>query len=226
MPKTFNRDNTPSFFDKIFDFFMSIEGEEFYQSKGLQGFAEFLGIKRGKVYAWKEGRFPAAEDLAILHEKLGISCEWMLTQKGSMREPAWKQGVPAITFIASRTLGWSKQFLQSQKIPFPDFNEDLFAVVASGDSMRPAGIRNGTILFCDSSREPEQGEPVYVERVDELAAIRVFLGQGIAGIHEAPEGCIAFQAWTGGDESQPFYVDVPESQIRRIVRITMVSFAI
>lgn len=218
--------NDLSFFDKIFEVFMSLEGEEAYQARGLQGFAEFLGVKRGKVYAWKGGRFPAAEDLAILHKKLGISCEWLITQKGSMQECAWKGGVPAITFVASRVLGWSKQFLQSQKIPFPDFNDDLFAVVASGDTMYPAGIRNGMVLFCDSSRQPEQGEPVYVELVDGLAAIRVFLGKGIAGVHEATKGCIAFQSWTGGDENQPFYADVPETQIKRIVRIAMVSFSI
>lgn len=226
MPKNIFPDNKAYFFKKIYEIFMKQEGLEAYQAKGVTGLSEYLGIKRGKVYSWQSGRMPAMEDLSILKDRLGLSSEWLITQTGEPREEDRKGRLSVIGLVSSGVPRWERALPYAQTIAFPEYSEDMFAAVATGDTMRPAGIRSGAALVCDPSRAAKSGEPVYVERVDELASIRVFLGQGIAGIHEAPEGCIAFQAWTGGDESQPFYVDVPKSQIRRIVRITMVSFAI
>ena len=224
MPKRALLDNKSYFFQKIFEIFMRQDGLEDYQAKGVLGLGEYLGIKRGKVYSWQDGRMPSWEDLSVLKEKLGLSSDWLITQKGEPREHKGK--LPVIGLVSSGVPRWERALPYAQMMDFPEYNENMFAAVSTGDAMRPAGIRSGSVLVCDPSKAAKTGEPVYVERVDELASIRVFLGKGVEGIHEAPEGSIAFQAWNGGDENQPFYIDVPEDQIRRVVRIAMVSFSI
>lgn len=203
---------------------MRQDGLEDYQAKGVLGLGEYLGIKRGKVYSWQDGRMPSWEDLSVLKEKLGLSSDWLITQQGEPKENKGK--LPVIGLVSSGVPRWERALPYAQMIEFPEYNEDMFAAVSTGDAMLPAGIRSGSVLVCDPSQSAKTGEPVYVERVDGLASIRIFLGNGVEGIHEASENCVAFQAWTGGDENQPFYVDVPEVQLRRIVRIAMVSFAI
>ncbi len=53
----------------------------------MKAFAQFLGHEHdGKINAWRKGQWPSAEDIAILHDKLGFNYRWLLTGEGTPRE--------------------------------------------------------------------------------------------------------------------------------------------
>ncbi|MFI3270557.1 MAG: hypothetical protein R3Y11_00405 [Pseudomonadota bacterium] len=46
-------------------------------------FAKFLGVSVGKVQGWREAKqWPKAQDLKLLHNKLGLSYEWLVSGEG------------------------------------------------------------------------------------------------------------------------------------------------
>nr|WP_294508595.1 hypothetical protein [uncultured Bilophila sp.] len=48
-----------------------------------RAFAKWLEISTGKAQAWEDkGQWPSAEDLEILHKKMGFSYRWLVTGEG------------------------------------------------------------------------------------------------------------------------------------------------
>lgn len=78
-------------FDLIHDIFKkSNHALEFGTS--YSGFARFLGVSVGKVQAWREGgQWPKAQDIALLHRKMGFSYEWLVTGEGDPFDTPQKQ---------------------------------------------------------------------------------------------------------------------------------------
>jgi len=51
----------------------------------LPALADFLGHShKGKVTAWSKGQWPSAQDCWLLHIKMGLDIEWLLTGEGDM----------------------------------------------------------------------------------------------------------------------------------------------
>ncbi|MCX4310703.1 MAG: hypothetical protein OSJ28_10525 [Desulfovibrio sp.] len=49
----------------------------------MKALAKFLGHEHdGKVTAWKKGQWPSAEDITIIHDKLGFNYRWLLLGEG------------------------------------------------------------------------------------------------------------------------------------------------
>lgn len=49
----------------------------------MKALAGFLGHEHdGKVTAWKKGQWPSAEDITIIHDKLGFNYRWLLLGEG------------------------------------------------------------------------------------------------------------------------------------------------
>ena len=46
------------------------------------GLARFLGMSQGKTQSWEKGQWPKAEDLRVLHQKMGFSYRWLVTGEG------------------------------------------------------------------------------------------------------------------------------------------------
>lgn len=65
----------------VYNYFCSVA-----DSKGskptVRGFCSFLGISAGKRQKWSQGQWPSAEDLEVLHDKLGFSYRWLITGEG------------------------------------------------------------------------------------------------------------------------------------------------
>ena len=49
----------------------------------ISGFCHFLNISAGKRQKWSMGQWPSAEDLAVIHDKLGFSYRWLVTGEGN-----------------------------------------------------------------------------------------------------------------------------------------------
>lgn len=68
-------------YEYVYDFFCSVADSKGYKST-VRGFCDFLGISAGKRQKWSQGQWPSAEDLEILHDKLGFSYRWLITGEG------------------------------------------------------------------------------------------------------------------------------------------------
>lgn len=56
-------------------------------------------------------------------------------------------------------------------------SKEGFAAIAIGDSMIPAGIEPGFLVFCDPTIKPREGDAVFVERTDGHASIKLYYGE-------------------------------------------------
>lgn len=211
-----------TYFDIIFDAFMRSNAPGEDKARGIAGMATFLGLKRGKIMTWKSGNMPSYEDLVILHRKLGLSCQWLITQEGDPYEANFKREVPLTRLVACGIENWDK-VLTPEAFMFPEFSTGMIAVVASGDSLIPAGILSGMVCFCDTRKEPGLGDIVYVERADGLAGLKVYLGAGVPEKHMAKEGAVSFQQWTTAAASwTPQYLDLEAGQIKTLAPVTLI----
>lgn len=53
----------------------------------FSGFARCLGVSYGRVQTWREGkRWPGSEDIVLMHDRLGLSYQWLLTGTGEPLE--------------------------------------------------------------------------------------------------------------------------------------------
>lgn len=65
----------------VYDYFCSIADSKECKPT-VRGFCDFLGISAGKRQKWSQGQWPSAEDLEVLHDKLGFSYRWLITGEG------------------------------------------------------------------------------------------------------------------------------------------------
>lgn len=64
----------------------------------LPAMAEFLGHShKGKVTAWSKGQWPSAQDCWILHKKMGLNLEWLLTGEGDLFAEKQRHNEPEVT---------------------------------------------------------------------------------------------------------------------------------
>lgn len=202
--------------------------------KSLTAFTNYLGLSRGKVDAWKAGQRPKAEDLRLLHDKLGLSYRWLVTGEGDPFEELTgtvtvvmkrEKPFPLLGFTGCGIDGWGGTVPYAVTVAPPEIHDGMLAVMASGDSMVPEGIGNGQICFCDPQKEPGIGDAVYIKRTDGLGAIKKFLGTGIVGLYVPEDGKIALQGWLSqnGGTQKPFFIDVDKDSILTLAPVIYVQ---
>lgn len=95
----------------------------------------------------------------------------------------------------------------------------MFAVIAAGESMVPAGIAPGQICYCDPDQSAFAGEAVYVSAVDGRATIKEFTG-------EAPgkPGTLRFRGWkeTQNGKRKEFFLDLKDKDVEKIAPVIFV----
>ena len=196
--------------------------------------ARFLGVSQGKMQAWQRGQWPHAEDLATIAERLGFPYRWLVTGEGDpegadaptpgaapVRE-AKAPPAPPVPMVGLASCG--VQGLE-QIMPFAVavspivFGPRMIAVVASGESMVPAGIASGHVCYCDPDQAPMVGEAVFLRRRDGLGALKLYLGEG------EREGSHVFKGWlspNGGGLRQEFVMDVEGDMVESIAPVIFV----
>ena len=94
------------------------------------------------------------------------------------------------------------------------------AVVASGESMVPAGIASGHMCFCDPDQRALPGEAVFFKRKDDKGALKLFLGKG------KREGYTAFKGWLpvrdAKGHQKEFCMDVLDKEIDYIAPVIFI----
>lgn len=64
-------------------------------------------------------------------------------------------------------------------VPSIRLSKKSIAVVASGESMVPAGIAYGHVCYCDPELEAMPGEVVFLRQKGNLGALKLFLGRKV-----------------------------------------------
>lgn len=109
--------------------------------------------------------------------------------------------VPVIGFASCSHIGWSGEMTIPMSAAAPHITPRTIAVMATGESMIPAGIGHGHICFCEPGLEPLRGDIVYVRRYDNCGTLKTFLGWGLeAGIAEATKGELCLRGWLDRNE--------------------------
>ncbi len=77
----------------------------------------YLGIGDGKLRNWRDGQWPSAEDLEILHEKFGFSFSWLVTGEGdpfieTATSVAWEKET---SLLREQIIELQKELLAAQK---------------------------------------------------------------------------------------------------------------
>lgn len=81
-------------YEIIYEKFCSISSS-FGLKANVSGFCQFLNISAGKRQKWSMGQWPRAEDLAVIHDKLGFSYRWLVTGVGDPYEEKGKKDAAA-----------------------------------------------------------------------------------------------------------------------------------
>ena len=102
-------------------------------------------------------------------------------------------------------------------IPYP-YRPEMFAVLAMGNSMQPAGIYQGFVLFCDPQETPVPGDTVYVEKRSGMAAVKKFLKFDDKQLH--------LKGWLPPDakgDQQPYYEEINRDEVVRVVCVVVIK---
>jgi len=193
------------------------------------GLARCLGASQGKTQNWEKGQWPSASDLAVIAERLGCSYRWLVTGEG---DPMGQGGqaaqvtperalrpVQLVSLSESDGEGWSKTTPMAVGASPVLMGENVLAVVASGESMVPAGIASGQICYCDPDQPVLEGDAVYVVRRDGLATIKLFSGDG------QRTGTIRLSGWhppDGHDQRKLFTLELVRDDVRQLVPVIYV----
>lgn len=196
--------------------------------KSKKGMARLFGVSHGKTQAWEKGQWPSAEDLTSIADKLGFDYKWLVTGEGdpsgSSGQPQLPnpppQPVPVLGLAACGVEGWCQTTKIAVSATPPVISEGMVAVIATGESMMPAGIAPGHICYCDPSQQVLAGDAVYVTRKDGLATIKVYIGESERG----PEW-IRFKGWltpVGDNRQKDFFLDLLRKDLDTIAPVIYV----
>lgn len=118
--------------------------------------------------------------------------------------------------------GWYRQARLRAPVAAPRVGREWIAVMAVGNSMIPAGIREGHILYCDPGQPPVEGEPVYVLRADGAASIKLWRGL-------ADNNFAVLQGWLPPDDEgnqNPYLDQLAPGQILKLAPVIYVRLRI
>lgn len=191
-----------------------------------------LGITQGGISsAKKRGRLPYKWFVKISGE-CGVSVEWLLsgrendaaaepTAQNPARQAAGTREVTVTGLAACGISGWYNPGPLALRVPMPldcRADSDIIAVIAIGTSMKPAGIRQGNLVFCDPAVTPDPEDDVYVEQHDGTASIKRFLDQDSEWIY--------LRGWGTPDEhgrQKPYTEKLANAVVRRIACVVLVK---
>lgn len=199
------------------------------QNPSKLGLAKYLGISQGKMQQWEKGQRPKVEDMKRLVELLGFNARWLITGEGdpfgdetaSPNQPGLRalRPVPMVGLASCGVEGWNQVMPIAVSASPLMQGENMVAVIAAGESMVPAGIASGQVCYCDPDQPVLEGDAVYLERVDGMATIKLYLGEGERA------GTIQLKGWHPVDAEErrmPFIVELPREQVAKIAPVIYV----
>ena len=192
-------------------------------------FAKFLGVSQGKMQQWEKGQFPKADDLKRFVELLGFNAHWLLTGEGDPFDetvagstPPGRgalRPIPMVGLASCGVEGWNQVTSIAVSASPLIMGENMVAVLAAGESMVPAGIASGQVCYCDPDQPVLEGDAVYVVRRDNMATIKLYLGEGERA------GLIRLKGWQNADEEErrrPFTLELSREEVVQMAPVIYV----
>ena len=142
------------------------------------------------------------------------------TESDPWKSTRWQE-VPVIGLAACDVLGWFNPSPLAFRLPLTvdhPYTPELFAVIAVGESMRPEGIREGFVLYCDPGAPLNKEDVVYLETVDGRASIKKFL--------ERDNERLVVQGWLDPEPDgaqKPFTIKLPTAHVKRLAPVVVVK---
>lgn len=188
--------------------------------------ARRVGVSTTTIQNYEAGQFPKGDHAVALSAVLECSLDWLLagvTPQNHQNAPgpdSQQGGVPILGMAKCGLQGWSQSTPLNIKASRPgDLHlPNIFCVMAIGNSMIPAGILQGQLCYCNPHDRYESGDAIYVERMDNTATIKLFLG--------ADETHMTLQGWLDPDNEgrqQEYTEQVRLDQVRRAATVIYVK---
>lgn len=184
--------------------------------KSRDEFAAQFAVHRNTLAAWeKELTSPDAKFLTSLCLKYNISPLWLLLGQGTKsgeeqnkdaesQTGVWLSthssilgGIPVLNLVESDTPGWNSKCqtaITAQRPAEYMANPHIFVVIASGNTLRLEGVRQGYLCYCDPRHAPDIGDIVYVERKDKKADLKQFISR--------KGSTLTLQTWEDNDQEE------------------------
>lgn len=196
--------------------------EHFRRSMG--DMAASVGVERKSWERYEKGGSRPNSDVLMALVEQGISPEWLLTGQGAMlADLGGRPGgtVPVLGMAECGLRGWYQESptgLYASAPPSVAAAGQGVAVVATGNSMRPAGINPGDMVFCADGPPPQAREAVLVELTDGLLSLKQWGGQR--------GDWVTLRGWLDADTGavqMPYGDERRQDQISRIRRVVLVQ---
>lgn len=154
--------------------------------------ANILGIKAPSVAAARKRRQIPGGWVERIAEKYRANANWLLFGEGpkliaeiftqapeAARLSKNYRQVPVIGLATCGIRGWynPSPLAITTPLPMPDASDKVFAVLAVGHSLVPAGLKPGHVAFCDPDVKPEHNDLIFIERADGRASLKRFKGR-------------------------------------------------
>jgi phage repressor protein C with HTH and peptisase S24 domain len=194
--------------------------------------ATVKGLSSAAMYSYRtKGNVPKGDSLEEWGTRFGLSLNWLLWGEGGMlaldgpppHTPSGSAPTAPVPILGLADCGMEgiEQVVHWATTASPiHLGPRAVAVLASGESMVPAGIVSGNLCFCDPDQTPLSGEAVFLRQRDNKGALKLFLGKG------EREGFTTFRGWlpaeTPGAAQKDFTMQVDNTLIDCIAPIIAV----
>ena len=135
------------------------------QSLSQAEMAAKLGVSRRSYGLYELGKTrPTADKLQRMAQTLHVSTDWLLTGTATTDQTP-THALPVMGLAECGMQGWYIAEAQATfTAPPPGFEEKhAFAVIATGTSLIPEGIKPGFLCYCAPNTPYQPGDIVYVE---------------------------------------------------------------
>jgi transcriptional regulator with XRE-family HTH domain len=161
-------------------------------------FAQRADIAKSGLNRVLNGGTPTLGLLIAIANTAGVSIDWLASGKSL----SLVKDIPVIGFAECGLRGWYNEVALSVRAHgLEELGPSAFAVIAIGDSMRPTGIEQGFLCYCNPKEKPAHLDAVYLKKKDGSASLKVYGGE--------EGGWMKLQGWLKPDSKgvQKPYVD-------------------
>lgn len=195
--------------------------------------AKILGIKAPSVAAARKRRQIPSGWVEQVAEEFRASANWLFFGEGpklideifppvprEVLDSGKHKIVPVAGMASCNIKGWYNEspLAVTTPLPIPDASDEIFAVLAIGYSMVPAGIRPGYVVFCDPCVKPSIGDMLFIERMDGKVSIK--------RLKEQAGDWLTIEGWLDPDDGgnqKPYSEQVHVRDVRRIACVIFIK---
>lgn len=202
------------------------------QASSESALARILNIKPPSIAAARKRQQIPTGWVEFLAARFGVSADWLFFGKGEMHpvlsphaaalpggttpgsETFSSCAVPVIALGACSVTGWHSATNVYLMADPPVITKEMFGVLSVGDSMLPAGICEGQLLYCDPETKPRKGDAVFIRQNDDSASIKLYLQDDASNIY--------VQGWLPPDPSglqKPYTITLFKNSVKTIATV-------